>query len=394
MKNKFGINTATGRHGFFLAAALLTSLAVARADDPHYQQVNLISDQPGMAVLQDPNLVNAWGVSFGPATPFWVSDNGTGLSTLYSITNDSSGTAHVTKVPLEVAIPGDGTPTGQVFNNLGGFDSNLFLFVSEDGTISGWHGALGNKAETLVAGVSNNVYKGVALVSSSNGPVLLAANFRQATVDVYGSNSALMAQFSDSSAPAGYAPFNVQAVGDLVFVTFAKQDDLKHDDVAGPGNGLIDILDPQTGMFHRFATGTDAGGKVKEMNSPWGIALAPDSFGKEGGELLVGNFGSGTIMVFDARGRFRGELKGQHGQPVVIDGLWALTFGNGGAGGDPGTLYFSAGPDGESHGLFGSLAPVKDNGHDGNGHGFGGNGQGGHNQGDQGNRGGNHGMFH
>ena len=347
-----------------VAAVAMFALAT-QADEVKYRQVNLVSDLPGVAVLQDTNLVNAWGISFGPTTPFWVSDNGTGLATLYAVTNDSSGVTHVVKQGLQVTIPGAGNPTGQVFNNVGGFHGDLFLFVSEDGTISGWRGALGTTAEVLVPGNTNNIYKGVTLARTSNGPVLLAANFKAGTVDVYGTNSALMGQFMDASAPAGYAPFGIQAIDNLVFVTFAKQDADKEDDVAGRGHGLIDIFDPNTGMFHRFATGSDAGGKVKEMNSPWGIALAPNGFTQNGQQLLVGNFGSGTIMQFDASGKFQGLLQAEHGPALVIDGLWALTPGNGGRGGVTNKIYFSAGPADESHGLFGSLEAIKHEGHGG-----------------------------
>jgi len=370
MKNSFNKKMAAGRLGVSVAAALLTLGSVARAEDPHYQQVNLVSDLPNVAIVQDTNLVNAWGISFSPTSPFWVSDNGTGLSTLYAVTNDSSGAVSVVRQGLVVTIPGAGNVTGQAFNGTAGFHGDLFLFVSEDGTVSGWRPALGTAAETLVPGSSNAVYKGMTLASTSNGPVILASNFRQATVDVYGTNSALIGQFSDSNAPDGYAPFGIQAVGGMVFVTFAKQDEAKHDDVAGPGHGLIDVFDPQTGVFHRFATGSDAGGKLKDINSAWGVALAPSSFGKDGGKLLVGNFGSGTIMRFDSNGDFRGELQAIHHGRVVIDGLWALTFGNGGNGGVTDTLYFTAGPNGESHGLFGSLTPVSkgpgDHGDNGN----------------------------
>jgi len=356
--------TAAGRFGLSAAAALSIMALSTRADEVKYRQVNLVSDLPNTAVLQDTNLVNAWGISFGPTTPFWVSDNGTGLSTLYAVTNDSSGTAHVVKQGLQVTIPGEGNPTGQAFNTVGGFNGDLFLFVSEDGTISGWRGALGTTAEVLVPGNTNNIYKGMTLTTTSNGPVLLASNFRQGTVDVYDTNAVLIGQFTDSNAPTGYAPFGIQAINDLVFVTFAKQDDAKHDDVPGRGHGLIDVFNPNTGAFHRFATGSDAGtrktrGKLKEIDSPWGIALAPDTFGKRGVELLVGNFGSGTIMEFEADGDFKGLLQGEHGPALAIDGLWGLTFGNGTRSGVPDTLYFSAGPAGESHGLFGSLEPVK-----------------------------------
>jgi len=357
-------NAKTVRLGLLAAAALSILSWSAQADEIKYRQVNLVSDQAGVALLQDTNLVNAWGISFGPPTPFWVSDNGTGLATLYAVTNDPAGITHVDKQALQVTIPGNGTPTGQVFNNVGGFHADLFLFASEDGTISGWRAALGAAAETLVPGKTNNVYKGIALATTSNGPVLLAANFRNGTVDVFDTNAVLLGQFMDSKAPAGFAPFGIQAISNLLFVTFAKQDADKHDDVAGRGNGLIDIFDPNTGMFHRFATGSSAGGKAKEMNSPWGIALAPKSFVRHDAQLLVANFGSGTIMTFDSSGNFQGTLQGDHGPAIVIDGLWGLTFGNGTRAGDPAKLYFSAGPDDESHGLFGSLEVVK-HGHNG-----------------------------
>jgi uncharacterized protein (TIGR03118 family) len=223
---------------------------------------------------------------------------------------------------------------------------------------------LGTAAEVLT-NRSTAVYKGITLVTNTSQPMLFAANFAEGTVDAYGTNGTnlvLMGQFSDPHAPAGYAPFNVLSMDEFVIVTFAKQNDAKHDDVAGRGHGLIDILNPNTGVFERFATGSDAGGKLKQINSPWGIAVAPKTFGKHGDQLLVGNFGSGTIMTFEADGEFDGLLLGTRKGPVTIDGLWGLTFGNGGRGGDPNKLYFTSGPDKESHGLFGSLTPVKGHG--------------------------------
>jgi uncharacterized protein (TIGR03118 family) len=321
-----------------------------------YCQVNLVSDLAGVALLQDTNLVNAWGMSFSSTSPFWISDNGTGLATLYVVTNDANGAVHVIKQGLEVGIPGEGTPTGQVFNNTTGFHTNLFIFASEDGTISGWRPALGTQAETLVSR-STAVYKGLTLVTTSDGPMLLVANFAEATVDVYDSDLNLVGQLADPDAPVGFAPFNIRELNNMIFVTFAMQDDAKHDDVAGAGHGLIDVLDLEMGMFHRFATGSAAGGRLREINSPWGMAISPGTFGKHADQLLVGNFGSGTIMSFDANGRFRGLLKSCQRGPVVIDGLWGLTFGNGGRGGVPGTLYFTAGPNHEGDGLFGSLSP-------------------------------------
>lgn len=340
--------------GVLTAAMLLTAAAEGRAQN-HYLQINLVADLPNVAILQDTNLVNAWGISYGPTTPFWVSDNGTGLATLYQVTNDpASGLPTVIKQGLQVSIPGDGSVSGQIFNDVGGFNGDLFLFVNEDGTISGWRSALGTNAETLVPGITNNVYKGVTLSQDASGPVLLAANFRNGTVDVYDTNSTLTGQFSDSAAPAGYAPFGMQSIEGMIFVTFAKQDIFKHDDVAGPGNGLIDVYDPVAHTFTRFVTGSDAGGSLKQINSPWGVALAPATFGKQGGNLLVGNFGSGTIMAFNAAGKFQGLLKGTSGA-ITIDGLWGLKFGNGTKAGVPDILYFSAGPNSESDGLFGSL---------------------------------------
>jgi uncharacterized protein (TIGR03118 family) len=357
IKTTASVKTMSLRLGSLAIAATIAMAAVPSwAKNPngteHYVQVNLVSDQAGKAQIQDTNLVNAWGISFSAGSPFWISDNGTGKSTLYQVTNGV-----VTRNPLVVNIPGEGNPTGQFFNGTPAFHTNLFIFVSEDGTISGWRPALGVNAEIL-AQRTNTVYKGVTLATNSTGRILLAANFRQATVDVYDTNTTLIAQLSDVHAPSGYAPFNVQNIGGLVIVTFALQDDAKHDDVPGRGHGLIDVLDPQTGQFHRFATGSDAGGKLKEIDSPWGVVLAPDSFGKHGGDLLVGNFGSGTIMTFNAEGEFQGLLKAHRHGAVRIDGLWALTFGNlGSAGGSTDTLFFTAGPDGESHGLFGFLTP-------------------------------------
>ena len=326
-----------------------------------YRQINLIADLPGVAALQDTNLVNAWGIASGPA-PFWVSANGTGRSMVYTVTNDPAGMPHPGKQPLEVTIPGEGNVTGQVFNDTPAFNGDLFIFVSEDGTVSGWRGPLGTVAETLT-NRPGAVYKGLTIATVAGGPVLLAANFSEGTVDAYRGDMTLLGQFSDPGAPAGYAPFNVQSVGGSVFVTFAKQDDDKEDDVAGRGHGLIDVFDPETGAFHRFAAGSDAGGHLHAINSPWGIALAPATFGKHANRILVGNFGSGTIMAFDVDGKYRGLVRGLNGKPLSIDGLWGLAFGNGTVAGVPETLYFTAGPEDESHGLFGSLEPVSNRSH-------------------------------
>ncbi len=328
-------------------------------EQTHYQQINLISDISGVAQLQDTNLVNAWGLSFGPTGPFWIGDNGTGKATLYAVTNDASGAPHVTRNARVVTIPGNGSVTGLFNNNTTGFNGDAFIFASEDGTISGWRGALGNAAEVLITR-NTAVYKGITLVTNGLGPILLAANFSEGTIDEYDSTLHLIGQFADTQAPAGYAPFNVQNVAGNVFVTYAKQDAAKHDDVPGRGHGLIDVFITANGTFHRFATGKAAGGNIREMNSPWGVTLAPGSFGSHADQLLVGNFGSGTIMSFDANGKFHGLLKGKEECPVMIDGLWSLAFGAAGTAGVATDLYFTAGPNGEAHGLFGVLQKVNE----------------------------------
>lgn len=333
--------------------------------ETHYQQINLVSDISAAAQLQDTNLVNSWGVAFGATGPFWISDNASGKATLYAVTNDVSGAPHVTRNPLVVTIPGNGSVTGGVKNNTLGFNGDAFVFVTEDGTISGWRGALGTTAEVLTAR-SSAVYKGATIATNNSGPVLLVANFAEGTIDEYDATSHLVGQFKDTHAPSGFSPFNVQVVAGTVFVTFAKQDAAKHDDEAGRGRGLIDIFDVQHGTFRRFATGKAAGGNIREMNSPWGVTLAPSTFGSHADQLLVGNFGSGTIMSFNANGKFRGLLRGTEECPVTIDGLWALTFGTSGNAGVATDLYFTAGPNGEAHGLFGTIQKdaEDDNSHD------------------------------
>jgi len=352
-------------------ATCIASLAQADDAETHYRQINLVSDISGIAQVQDTNLVNAWGISFHPTFPFWVSDNGAGVTTLYSVTNDASGVPHGSATPSTaigipgagpavISIPGAGNVTGQVANNSTEFNSDIFLFVSEDGTVSGWRPGIGTAAETL-ATRTNAIYKGVTLATVGTNTVLLAANFHEGTLDVYDGNSQLLGQFADQRAPEGYAPFNVQNLNGVIFVTFAKQDAAKRDDVAGRGRGLIDTFDISTGKFRRFAAGRASGGNVREMNSPWGLAIAPASFGSHANQLLVGNFGSGTIMTFDAHGKFKGLLQTAGGCPVTIDGLWSLAFGvDGGVSGVSTDLYFSAGPNNERHGLFGAIQVLND----------------------------------
>ena len=326
-----------------------------RSNANRYRQANLVSDLPGVAVIQDTNLVNSWGITFGGTGPFWVSDNGARKATLYAVTNVPGGTDIVSKQTLEVTIPG--APTGVVPNTTAGFNGDVFLFATLNGTIAGWRGALGTVAETLAAR-AGAVYTGLTLATNSSGTLLLTANFAEGTLDVYDSNTRLIGQHADPDAPDSYAPFNVQSVNRVVFVMFAKRDDSGGEESPGRGRGLIDVFDPETGAFHRFATGKDAGGRLTQIDAPWGVALAPLTFGKHGGELLVGNFGDGTIMTFGPDGKFHGLLKGLDQRPIQLEGLWGLTFGNDARSGSADTLFFASGPLDESHGLVGSLKPA------------------------------------
>jgi uncharacterized protein (TIGR03118 family) len=368
-------------------------------------QTNLVSDLAGVANVQDKNLVNPWGISESTGSPFWISDNNAGVSTLYDGTGQPQPAPP--KQPLVVSIPTpgnptghDGTPTGTVFNidggKTGGFNvtngttsaSSVFLFATEDGTIVGWNpgvnpvGSDPAKAGTFgTIAVDNSanptaadgaVYKGLAIAGSgSTTPiftgdtasnfVLYAANFRSGKIEVYDTNfhqiTLSSTAFNDPNLPAGYAPFNVQVLNGQVYVTYALQDDAKHDDVAGEHHGFVDVfnLNGTPGLAKnnmRLVTGG-------ALNSPWGLALAPPSFGPLAGSLMVGNFGNGHINLYNpTTGDSLGQLVDPDGEAIQIDGLWALKVGNGGSGGDANTVYFTAGLDHESHGLFGSLAPV------------------------------------
>jgi len=346
------------------AGTVLLLSCVLAAKAQQFQQVNLVTDDQGAnpAKLQDPNLVNAWGVSFSPTSPFWVSDNGSGVSTLYSV---NPATDVPTKVALTVTIPTvpplvKGTPTGQAFNTMAAasaFHGDNFLFVSEDGTISGWRSALGTTAEVLQTADPANVYKGAAMAGTGGHGYLYAANFASGKIDVVKGDAAapnLTGSFTDPNLPAGYAPFNIRDLGGTLYVTYALQGG-GIDDAPGLGHGVVDAYDLQGNLIRRIATqGT--------LNSPWGLEIAPASFGALAGDLLVGNFGDGTINAYNLNGDiFDGQLQGASG-PLSIDGLWGLAVGNNNGAGSSDELYFTAGPDDESHGLLGLVQEVPDGG--------------------------------
>jgi uncharacterized protein (TIGR03118 family) len=341
-----------------LIITVLPCLSPPAAAAPLFDQTNLVTNDPVAhpAQITDPNLENAWGISFGPTSPFWVSDNGNGHATLYNVNPNTNAT---TIVPLVVTIPVTnpppltGTPTGQVFNtNAGAFNGDLFLFVSEDGTISGWRGALGTTAEVLQTGSVANVYKGTTEATINGHSYLYAANFRAGTIDVLKGDAAapdLAGKFTDPGLPSGYAPFDIRLLGGKLFVTYALQDASKKDDVPGPGHGFVSVFDTQGNFIGRVAS-------MGTLNSPWGLAIAPSSFGQFAGDLLVGNFGDGRINAFDFfTNAFLGQLLALDGSALTIDGLWGLTVGNDGNGGSSNKLYFSAGPDEEMNGLFGVI---------------------------------------
>jgi uncharacterized protein (TIGR03118 family) len=354
-RTTLSVGTAIG-----LAVVLTAGPAIGASGHP-VDQSNLVSDQPGQAVLVDSNLVNAWGMSQSPTSPVWVSNAETGVSTLYN----GISTTTVTKVPLTVTIP-EGAPTGQVFNPTPRFvvtdGTNSaparFIFASEEGVISGWNPAVGTmgapppSTHAVPAAVDRGaVYKGLAMVATARNLSLYAANFRAGRVDVFDSSFhrvLLAGAFQDPEIPAAYAPFNVAALNGELFVSYALRDIAGKDDVPGPHRGFVDVYSNTGTLLRRLVRGG-------ELNSPWGMVIAPASFGRLGGALLVGNFGDGRINAYDPMtGEPRGTLTDSGGEALEIEGLWGLLFGNG-VSAPANALMFTAGPDDEEHGLFGVI---------------------------------------
>ena len=358
-----------------LLLMLVPVAANAQGNNGFYQQTNLVSDLPNIAAHQDPNLLNPWGLSHGPTTPWWVSDNGAGVSTLYR----GDGTA----VPLVVTIPPPkgspaGTiaaPTGNVFNGTSGFvvatssgaGPSLFIFATEDGTISGWnpsadptHAILAVDRSTVSqGGFVGAVYKGLAIASNASGTFIYATNFRFGTVEMFDSSFHLVRSFTDSrlvhTCPLPnqcYAPFGIQTINGNLYVTYALQNAAHHDDVSGPAHGFVDVFDTNGNLIRQLVL-------HGRLNSPWGLALAPADFGLFSNALLVGNFGNGRINAFDLNtGEFLGQLRDQTNTPITIDGLWGLAFGNDANAGKHNELFFTAGINDEADGLFGKITFV------------------------------------
>ena len=362
---------------FVMVPAVL--LCPGKASAQHYTQTNLVSDIVGEAPVHDPNLINPWGLTRGSATPWWVSDNNAGVSTLYTGTGQIipiNGNGIVT-IPAPKNAPAGfvSAPTGTVFNGSGDFllpngKPAVFMFATEDGTISGWNG--GPSAVRVVDNNDNGsangaVYKGMTIADNNGKRFLYVSNFRAGTVEVYDTNFkpvrlpgdafAVNAEDGDDDGgadrvPKGFAPFNVQNIGGSLFVTYAKQTADRHDNVAGDGLGYVEIFTPAGKHIGHLEHGS-------WLNSPWGVVWTPRDFGTFSNSILVGNFGSGWVAAFNGFDhKFEGFVKTPNDSLLFIDGLWSLTFGNGGAAGPSTTLFFSAGPDHETHGLFGTLTPV------------------------------------
>ncbi|TMJ97994.1 MAG: TIGR03118 family protein, partial [Actinobacteria bacterium] len=343
--------TATAGTVAVLTLIFMVPLSAA-ARGNHFTVDPLVSDNGVPGTNVDPNLVNAWGLAAGPSTPWWVADNATKVSTLY----DGAGNV----IPLVVTVGGG--PTGLVYNGSASdfivsdgtnSGSALFIFASEDGMIRGWSPAVPPppfSTQTEVAvdrSAEGAIYKGLAIADGRNGPRLYAADFHNARVDVFDGSWNLIRRrhaFVDRKLPDGFAPFGIQAIGSHIFVSYAKQDAAAKDELAGQGLGFVDAYDLAGHLQARVA-------RRGLLNAPWGLARAPSSFGRFGGDLLVGNFGNGRINAYgneDGRFEHEGQLRTGRHQPVAIDGLWALEFGNGDAAGPKNTLFFTAGPGDES----------------------------------------------
>lgn len=343
-----------------IAASAAAVPVVASAGSPgnRYQQTNLISDIPGVARITDANLVNPWGQAASPSSPLWVADNGANVSTLY--TGGIKGSIPAI-VPLVVKIP-EGAPTGVVFNPTGDFAVRTemgtapanFIFDSESGRITAWSKAVSGATAQTEFSRRDAVFKGLALAAMGSRHLLYAADFHNDRIVVLNSHFKPVSApggFQDSRIPDGYAPFDIQLLDGRLYVSYAKQNEARHDDVPGPGHGFVDVFDTSGNLLTRLIARGD-------LNSPWGLVIAPQSFGAFGGDLLVGNFGDGAIHAYDpTTGAEKGQLRNTDGNPIRIDGLWALRFGNGTFASD-GTLVFTAGIGGEAHGLLGEIAPA------------------------------------
>lgn len=317
-----------------------------------YKQTNLVANQTGVASHTDTQLSNPWGIAFAPGDPFWIANNNGGMATLY----DAQGVKQATVVGIPTASVNPcspGCPTGIIANTTSAdFGGAFFIFDTEDGILARWNGT-GNATMAVDNSSMGAVYKGLALVNNTAGNFLLAANFHSGAIEVYDHSFAPATlsggTFTDPALPAGYAPHGVKVIGNVVFVMYAMQDAAKHDPVTGAGLGLVDLFQTDGTFVRRGITGGT-------LNAPWGIVAAPANFGELSNDVLVGNFGDGTISAFDSQGNFLKQVADSNGAAIVNAGVWELVFGANGTG-DPDTLYFTAGGSTQTQGLFATLVP-------------------------------------
>src|SRR3954470_422302 len=342
----------------FALVLVVVPMSAGAAKSQPYVVTPLVSNGGVPAAHTDPALVNGWGLAALTNSPWWVADNGTDKSTLYN----GGGI----KQTLEVMVPGG--PTGLVANNAGtGFvvrnettmatGSSRFIWSNEDGEIRGWSPAADGTHALVGVAASGAIYKGLAIATGPAGLELYATDFHNNKVDVFNSSWApvnIPGAFVDPKLKKGYAPFGIQAIGSRIFVTYARQDKTREDEKAGHGKGFVDVYDTAGTLLGRVAS-------KDGLNAPWGVAMASPSFGEFANDLLIGNFGDGRINAYEQQpnGEFknRGQLRGVNGKPLEIDGLWALEVSTGGQNGTPGTLFFTAGPNDENDGLFGTITP-------------------------------------
>jgi len=376
LRSRIALATTSTAAALTVALLPFSSTTPSAAESGAYHQTNLVSDLPGLALITDPDLVNPWGISMSGGSPFWVADNVSGVSTLYARDHpNATPPAPLIKNALVVTIP-SGSPTGTVFNTGAATDFIVhsgsasgraaFLFASQAGIISGWNPNVpvqppgSTSMQAQVGATGDAVYTGLAIGQVSNGQggtttYLYAADFEHAKIDVYDGAfqpATLNGSFSDRNIPNSYSIFNIQNLGGKLYVTYAQQSHKEPDEETDKGSGFVDVFDTSGHLLQRLIQGN-------HLNAPWGLALAPADWGVFSNALIVGNFGSGLLHAYDpSSGKYLGQIKDENGKPIVIDGLWGITFGNGGNGGDKNALYFAAGIQDETHGLFGSLRAV------------------------------------
>jgi uncharacterized protein (TIGR03118 family) len=340
--------------GLIISTGIGVSSATAAPGTNSYTQTNLVSDTAGMAKVTDPNLVNPWGVAFVPGNVFWIADNNSGLSTLY----DRNG--NIQSAPFTIPPPkgssNPATPTGIVANTEGGFNvngqSSVFIFDTEDGTISGWNTVGAAAILAVDNSATGAVYKGLALITNGSGTFLLATNFNSGAVEVYDTNfhlATLTGTFTDPTIPAGFAPFGIHIVNSQVIVTYAQQDQAKHDPVHAAAAGYVSLFALDGTFVRRIVS-------QGNLNAPWGVTMAPAGFGSLAGDLVVGNFGDGVINAYDFNsGNFIDQMKDVNGAVISNASLWELLFDASGQTADPNTMYLTAGLANEQHGLFAAI---------------------------------------